>query len=470
MTDQKKLTWHKWIFLVVFIYTLLLGLFIQLVFLPHLVPSMHMADGVLAQNYDSYTFHTQARTLADLIKTEGWSHWEWRPGASGISSLMAVFYVFFGPHIWLMMPYNALVHAFSVVVLFDLFRSILPGMSRRACLIGALPYAFFPSTLLWTTQVHKDGLFFLAVFMLIWVSVRVMQYDHRSRNWLYVLWLFVVCVLGQFFLWWFRRDRITFFELFYGLCIFGMLLSWVARKRRMDLSTITSIGLLVIMIVSGALFLQWRIRPNIHGKGLTDEQWTERYEFSQDLEQWDAAHWEPTSWLPEKVDAKLALMTEIRNNYFLIHWKSNSAIDRYRVFKSADDMIRYIPRMLAISYFVPFPTDWLDAGSSGSATIMRRLVALETFFVYLSFAGLLCLLWKHWRNPYLWYLLLIVTVFMMVYAYVFPNVGTLYRQRFGFLSLVTGLGFLSIASWFDGRRRETVSLRIVREEPELAND
>ena len=470
MTDQRKIRWHRWMFLFVFVYTLSLGLFIQLVFLPHLAPSMHMAGGILTGNYDAYTFHTQARGLANLIIEKGWSQWEWRVGSSGISSLLAILYVFFGPHIWLIMPYNALVHAFAVLVLYDLFRSIFPGLSQRTYLLGTLPYAFFPSTLLWTTQLHKDGLSFLAAFMLFWVIVRVMKYDCRVRSWRYALWLCVVCVLGQFFLWWFKEDRIFFFELFFGFCILGAVVSWMRKRFGSNRSALTCIGLLVIMMTSGAWFFFWDVRPTIRAKHLTKEELEERKAFSPDLEQWNSEHWKSVSWLPEQVDSRLAQLTEIRNRYLLIHWKPNSPIDRDYAFTSAYDILRYTPRMLLISYFAPFPADWLDEGSTGTATVMKRIVSLETLLVYLSFVGLVGLLWKHWRNPHLWYLLFMVTVFMMIYVYVFPNMGTLYRQRFGFLSLVTGLGLIGIASWFEKRSQETVSIRIIREEPELTTD
>ena len=470
MTERSSFRWRTWIFLTVFIYTLLLGLFVQLVFLPHIAPSMHMGEGVLSSNHDTYTFHYYAKKLAEVIRENGWSNWEWRVGSSPVSSLTAIFYVFFGPHFWLMMPYNALVHALSAVVLFDLFKSLLPKLSSRVCLIGTIPFVLFPSTLVWTTQLHKDGLFFLAVFMLFWVVVRMLRSDEYPLNRAYSIRLLGICWLGMFFIWWFREDRLVLFEIFLGLCLIPTLRNWVVSRTLNNSQRLASVGLLVSMLLGGWLLMQYHVKPTITSKTRDAEEQAQIKEDNPQLEAWSRDKWQPVKWLPAKVDAKLAQLTEVRNNYFLIHHTGNSTIDPEQSFTSAYDIIAYVPRMVQLSFFAPFPKDWLDKGSTTSLSVMKLIVSMETVLVYLSFIGMFYILAKHWRNPTLWYLLFMTAVFIMIYTFVFPNLGTFYRQRFGFLSIITGLGFIGLAQLILRRREKRLTLGMTSSESALDSE
>jgi hypothetical protein len=53
----------------------------------------------------------------------------------------------------------------------------------------------------------------------------------------------------------------------------------------------------------------------------------------------------------------------------------------------------------------------------------------------------------------------------MIYAFIFPNLGTFYRQRFGFLSIVTGFGFIGLAELFSKRREKRLTFGMDRDEP-----
>jgi hypothetical protein len=72
-----------------------------------------------------------------------------------VSGIAAVFYTLITPKPWTLLPLNALLHTAAAWALFEILRSIT-GDWKKA-LLGAAPFAFFPSSLTWTAQMHNDG-------------------------------------------------------------------------------------------------------------------------------------------------------------------------------------------------------------------------------------------------------------------------------------------------------------------------
>jgi membrane protein DedA with SNARE-associated domain len=81
-------------------------------------------------------------------------------------AVFAFFYWLIYPSIASLIPVNAALHATSALLLFKTFEK--SGFNERRATLGILPFCLFPTSLLWVTQIHKDGLFILGLFLLFY--------------------------------------------------------------------------------------------------------------------------------------------------------------------------------------------------------------------------------------------------------------------------------------------------------------
>jgi len=66
---------------------------------------------------------------------------------------------------------------------------------------------------------------------------------------------------------------------------------------------------------------------------------------------------------------------------------------------------------------------------------MRKVAGLETFGAYLAWLGLPMALW-HWRRRIeLWVIVIFCGSMMVFSVFTVPNIGTLYRFRYGYWML-----------------------------------
>ena len=121
-----------------------------------------------------------------------------------------------------------------------------------------------------------------------------------------------------------------------------------------------------------------------------------------------------------------------------------SNIDRDVQFHSPGDIVRYIPRALAIGFFAPFPKMWFEAGSFGRAG--RLLSGAETLAMYFLYLAIAFCLWKERRNLKMWFLFLIAAVGLLALGLVVVNAGALFRLRYVFWMLLIVIATKSLAT------------------------
>jgi hypothetical protein len=91
-------------FLLAFGVSLCTGLFIQLVLLPHILPSLDAGHGLL-RGGDWIGFHEDANAMAQKIARQGWSAFELRPRGQAPVGITAAVYALTGIHEpWIMVP------------------------------------------------------------------------------------------------------------------------------------------------------------------------------------------------------------------------------------------------------------------------------------------------------------------------------------------------------------------------------
>ena len=94
---------------------------------------------------------------------------------------------------------------------------------------------------------------------------------------------------------------------------------------------------------------------------------------------------------------------------------------------------------------------------------MRTVSAFEMAVSYVLLVGLIFgLLRQKWRNPVLWIVLYLTLFFILFQALAIPNVGALYRMRYGAWQLLNALGVIGFVYLYQDLKefvRRSKSLR-----------
>jgi len=146
---------------------------------------------------------------------------------------------------------------------------------------------------------------------------------------------------------------------------------------------------------------------------------------------------------------------------YLYNQASGSSIDREYQINNFGDLIRYLPRAMAIGMFAPFPNMWFSAGAKLGIS-SRLLSGLETLFMYGIFPFSILGIWHTRRNLSTWYLVVVVFVSVIALGTIVVNIGALYRFRYAFwmITIVFGVGGYNqvalpyLRSFLDKRRQK----------------
>ncbi len=122
-----------------------------------------------------------------------------------------------------------------------------------------------------------------------------------------------------------------------------------------------------------------------------------------------------------------------------------SNIDKGINFCKNEDLIRYIPRAFQIALFAPFPSKWFTVEKRNSSPIEIYISAVEMFYCYIAYFGLLYWLFSYRR----WSVALLVPIafavgMSLLLGLAVANVGTLYRMRFPFAMIFVSIGMAGI--------------------------
>ncbi|MGC8778915.1 MAG: hypothetical protein ACP5Q4_09595, partial [Candidatus Caldatribacteriaceae bacterium] len=156
------------------------------------------------------------------------------------------------------------------------------------------------------------------------------------------------------------------------------------------------------------------------------------------------------------VEEKLRGLAETRSRFYrVIDPELMGNINWDITLHSVSDILRYVPRALVIGFFAPFPEHWFQEGTSHGGALKRRISGLEMVIAYFSFLGLPLFFWRFRKNIALWTLLFYCVLMVLIYTLAFPNLGTLYRERYGFFMVVVALG---ITGWLRVLRHDGFSI------------
>ncbi|MDS4014320.1 MAG: lipid II flippase MurJ [Candidatus Accumulibacter sp.] len=414
-----------------FVYASFMALLMQKVVLP-LIPEMHAGHGLLPN--DAIVFHNIAVEMAGKIHAEGWGAWKLFPGAAGNVGVLAAVYAIFGPDPAWFIPLNAAAHAAGALLIFRLGRRLWPGdVGALGGVMAGIAFLVFPSALQWYGQNHKDAFAIAGTLLVLdaWLDLHI---EGRTT-------------VGQFL-----RNA---FQVVGGMSLLGVvrpyfpvvlvsallasyavvLVSYLFSRSSLAIKKPLLYRLLVVGVAAGVAFACTRIEvaAGVYGEGdsplniqLAAVDWT----------------WQPSDGLPSAADKLLKRASELRA-HFVAFGRSvgaGSEVDGDRLPNNALSSIAYMPRALMIGLLAPFPDAWTERVS-----VPRLIGAVETAIWYLFALGLAITLWKRPSRQLLAGLVFCATL-LVVLAYIHPNVGTLYRQRFGVWQFVLLCGALGWAS------------------------
>jgi len=434
-----------WIFF--FVYVAISAFLFQLVILPYWLPGLHADNGLLVGG-DGVGFHRIAGELSEKIILQGWGAWELRPERQSPAGIAAVFYVFFGPHPWVLIPLNAAVHATTGVLLVCMVQPLV-GDTRHA-LLCALPFVFFPFALVWYAQIHKDGIFFLGISLCLCGWISMSRLETWTGRYAQVLPPLLYLFGGCFLIWVMRAYGVKLMQgmgiIFAVVLVPRFLVGALQKKLRLSRALIA----LLIVVALPSSFGVFKDRAE-NGEVTLITQAMESDAIPGDRSEGNIGsfrhkamnvivelQWRKTAWLPSFLDNSFLTLSVVRSGYAGSVGGSN--IDTDVRFHSAPEFLPYLPRALQIGLAAPFPASWFGQDTIRATTAMRAISAVEMVFIYAALLFLPYTLWR-WRNRIeVWLMFGLCIIFLLLYTYITPNIGSLYRSRYGFLMLLLALG------------------------------
>lgn len=428
------------LFLVLNLVCSLLALAVQKVLLP-MVPALHGGKGLIIG--DSLLFHEAAWYVAQNIRSGGWQEWALYPGGfTGNVGLLSALYVFFGPEPAVFIPFNVAAHVTGALMLYRIGPLLVSGKAGAlGGLVAATLFACFPSSLLWYSQNHKDSFAIAGTLILLYFWLRLQKRQIFSPG--KALW-FLLAILGGICLVIAARPYLIVivtigFLASYLCCFVGQCLKTRALPSwKMELLQVAFLALVFL----GA-FQAKDLGSSRLAFGDSFAMIPEREGEYESIDASDEWKWKRSGRIHPMIDALFERASVLRVNYLSFNKlvQAGSEIDPRQKPSSITESLTYLPRALLVGCFAPFPESWAK-----QVSIPQLAVAAETFVWYFGFPGILYLIYKY-PSRRLFAALVFSLLLITMYSYTTPNVGTLYRVRYGFwlvLLLCGSLGWASV--------------------------
>ena len=412
------------LWLLFFFYSLICGLIFFEFVIPN-ISSLHDINS--SQTPDSTYFNKVAIQLANDIKQYGWSFWTLYPavGASGQSSFLAILYVFLGAHPVYAIPFNAIFHALSGLLIYLIVLEILDAnpFPRQAAIISSTLYVMFPISITWVGQINKEACLGAGFLLALWSIIKILSVDYKKRG---IINLLIAPALSLFFIASMKPYMLQILALTIFLIIF---LKFI---KIFPSSLFSYIWLLIYFSTTIGIFSQ--ITNNSDQLWLSGESYIQRNVS-------DSFSWKTSDLLPEIIDRKIQSIASARSSLISsgLAVNANSMIDVNHMPNSAIEVIKYSPRALQVSLLAPFPNTWFKIDKKAIL-----VSSIEMVICYIAFFGISFLfIFRAFTNKIL-ASFIFAFIPLIVFGISSPNIGTIYRIRYTFEMIVMMLG---ICGW-----------------------
>jgi hypothetical protein len=376
--------------------------------------------------------HAAAAALADRIRSEGWSVWELRPASGNApTGIAAAIYVYLTPEPYMLVPLNALVHAAGGVVIYLIAFGL--SQNRLASVVSALPFLVFPSAASWYAQIHKDGIFALGMLLCALGWMQAFKRDFWGAAVPRYAALLMPIALGLLLVWVVRPHIMVLMQVIaIVIAVFGvgMAVAWWRSGLLPGSKAVTAAFVLMAIPVLMVL-----VKPSDYRV----ESWK-----GDVVARESVMRYMPGDCLLERganatVDKLPVTVAAMRNFFTAGYRNAKSNMDPEFVPGTVCNLLTYVPRALQIGFLAPFPSAWLADGSIAASTMMRRVISAEMVVTYMGLLLLPLAFWRYRRKPEFWFVLGFLTLLTLIHVYLVPNLGTLHRMRYGFLTAVVGI-------------------------------
>ncbi|MDA8094312.1 MAG: hypothetical protein M0T84_10450 [Betaproteobacteria bacterium] len=430
------------IWLFAFCYTAAVSLIFQRAVLP-LLPALNAGHGLLKN--DAYFYHQSAVRVAENIRLHGWSAWApWSrlTETTGNVGVLSALYALFSPHPALVIPVNAFLHATSAALLFMIGRELWPGRTGNlsGLLVAAL-FVFFPSALSWYSQPLKDTYAIAGILMIGYAHTLTLREVGERKD---LLRAFVWMALGVFLITFVKPYYLKLLLVSIALVLLLLAAQGIWMKRWQPLRVWSFYMLAGVFMALVATAVKPYVPAAENGKVYAASTIGKKISTATN-KSWE---WKAVPWLPRSVDRNLELAARTRAGLISYNQKvgAGSLIDAGAAPQSAGQLLEYLPRALQVGLFAPFPDTWMR-----KAGVTWLLAVAETMCWYLLVPGIFLAFYRC-RSPRLTVTALFAVFFIVVFSFVTPNIGSLYRYRYAYEFLLMSIAAGGWIEWFLGHR------------------
>lgn len=367
---------------------------------------------------DNELFYQWAVKMAEDIKLNGLSSWSLFPqNAAGINvSLASLFFVLFGNSISIIAPWNAFIHVLSAYCLYHILLQF--DFSAKKSFLVAVIFVFFPTTLLWISQLHKDLYSNLSWFSLILALTLAFKKGEIIKPLLLSLVASITLV----------SVRPMYLNLAIIVLCCSFLLNFVIKKKSFAQAKSISLSYLAIgfpILISLIVFYRGGIKNT----------YSEDYFFSTSHTSCNPQNWTPTTYVPSFLDNKIKMLAFTRKRQICYMDPTATSNLNLKFFpEKSSDILKNIPYSFYIGIFQPTPSFLLSLKKSSAYAIIPEMLIyyISLFFLFLSFI----------KRPdrSIIHLFLICCMAIIILTITTPNIGTLHRVRFPFFFLIFSIG------------------------------
>lgn len=182
------------VLIIVFLFVLLYAISAMFFVREILVPEIYITatDGNIPGDAEYYNSLAHKKVIE--IKKQGLGLFELRPSGQGAAGIASIFYLLIDS------PYsivfvNALLHAFSVLVMVMIVRCWFP---INLSILATIPLAISPYMIMWFSQINKDSFTLIGVLLFVYGLIQIIMYAEILRK---VILGFIFAVIGMLFLW-----------------------------------------------------------------------------------------------------------------------------------------------------------------------------------------------------------------------------------------------------------------------------
>lgn len=434
-----------------FAYAVLASIFIQFILLPYFVPSWHAGHGLL-KDHDWVAYHARGVELATFLRNNDWKGWLNADAGWIEPRAISLIYAFIAPEPWALIPFNAFLHATTGLLISFSLLSVFTE-DRRTALIGCLPYIFFPSALLWTSQIHKDGAnnFAFACYLLGWVLLFKNSISFNVKKLVFSLFLIG---FGSYLSWFLRPYLGMVLTICSGFLLFaGVILCVRSEPSEKKVFSVSLLSALVLLVV---LYPVTKASSYSGVKAAITEE-ADNVPVSSEITQKEVGQktfrlWEKTPYVPQFLEDKAFTLSAVRTGFIGMNLLKPNIDDRVYFYKISD-ILNYIPQAIKLALFAPFPDAWLNNSSASHNNFFKKIVIVEMLFVYLSTPFFILFFIFNYKKRESWVLFLFNLAILTLFGLTVANLGTLCRFRYFFLMTWVGIGIAyGVSSWSSLRR------------------